>query len=188
MDEAKAHEDALAPRTSVAATAAPFVNEEYGIHAVFPGGVRVCESLSGDHPQGFYSRLGDRRIVCGASRDLPKTTAIVVLASYNAAFYETMEQVTGPDCPKLNPTEADGRRLGFPGFDSTVCEVRRPDGEVEIGVHAFGGSWEDEPGHTVPHVVYSAYLSSTAATEAADRATFQRFMDQVRLTPPAPAT
>lgn len=176
--------DALAPRTAVIATTVPFVNEEFGIRAVFPANSRVCEALSGAHPEGFYTRVGDPRMSCAPSRDPPKVSAMVVLGNYNAAFHETMEEVVGPDCPKLNPVEADGRQLGFPGFGSTVCESRTSDGGLEVSVHAFAGSWEDEPGHAVPRLIYSAYLSSTTRTEAADRAAFQRFLDQVVLTPP----
>lgn len=187
-DNAKASEEQPPVRTAVIATAAPFINTDAGIRAVFPVGARVCEALSGDSPQGFYTRLGDDRMTCVPARDPPKVSSMVILATYNSAFYRRMDEVIGPDCPKLNPKEADGRTLGFPGLEATVCESGKPDGDIEISVNAFAGSWEEEPGRMAPHMIYSAYLFTTTATETTDRVTFQRFLDQVRLTPPVPAT
>lgn len=134
----KAPEAAPSYRTAVVSTGAPILNEEYGVSAVFPVGARVCEALSGEHPQGLYTRLGDDRMACIPSADPPKVSSIRVLASSNAAFYRTMEQVIGPDCPAPAP----GEPLGFPGLDTTVCEKRLPDGDIEISLHAFAGEWE----------------------------------------------
>ncbi len=174
-------------RTAEIAGQRPFVNEEYGVAAVFPAGSRVCEALSGEHPHGFYTRLGDERMGCRPSDDAPRASAVTVWADYNAAFYGTLEALTGPNCSNPSPAAPNDRPFAFPGRTSKACETRSANGDITVSVHAFAGSWKSEPGREAPYLIYSAYLKTTTRTEVADKSLFQRFLKQIVLTPPEPA-
>lgn len=186
-DEAKAPNTPPPARTAVTSTGAPSVNAEYGVSAVFPTGSRVCESLSGEHPHGFYTRLGDPGMACVPSSDPPKVSSLVIWADYNAGV-QTVEDLSDPTCPNRAPSMPDGTSLAFPGHTSMVCETRLANGDVEVSVRtclgtqvdAFAGPNGDET-HTVPALVYTAYLHSTTRTEVADKAVFSRLVASVVL-------
>ena len=186
-DEPKAP-DAVSPaRTAVIASGAPVLNAEYGVSAVFPTGSRVCEALSGEHPHGFYTRLGDPEMDCVPSRDPPKVSSMLIWADYNAAS-QSVEEMGDPTCPNRNVRAPDGTPLGFPGHDSMACETRLANGDVQVSVRThlgtqvdnFTGPNSDET-RTTPRFVYTAWLHTTTRTEAADKAVFRQLLNTVAL-------
>lgn len=170
----------------------PVANEEYGIQAVFPAGSKVCEGLSGSHPHGFYSRLGDDRMECRPSRDPPNVTALSVWADYNTAFYKTPDEASGEACRTTGVgdrlTAPDGRPFRLKGLASRVCERAGADGAFSIEVTAMVGRWGgDDEDADAPYVIYTAGLTTTPDRLAADKVVFQRFLDGLVLTPPRPS-
>lgn len=188
-DAHKAAEAATQTRSAVVATERPFVNSEYAVSAVFPAGSRVCEALSGDHPHGFYTRLGDDRMACVPSSDPPKVSSLVIWADYNAAE-RSIEDLSDPTCSDRSSVAADGRHFAFLGRKSVICETRRGE-DVTIRVSTFVGSeWVREGGpnwdgaRPVPELVYTAILNTTAGRAEKDKPTFQRFLDVIKLKGP----
>jgi len=170
----------------------PVTNEEYGIRAIFPVGSRVCEGLSGAHPHGFFTRVGDDRMECQPSRDLPNLSTLSVWADYNAAFYRTPEEARGDNC-RITGVGDDlispqGRPWAFRGLASQTCEAVEGGGRIRIDVLAYAGTQSVGMGEPdAPRYLYSASLSTTRKTLAADKVVFQRFLDGLVLTPPKPS-
>jgi len=180
------------PMQAMLSTGAPMVLEEYGISARFPPGARVCYGLSGPHAHGFYARLGDRRVACWPSRDAPPVSAISIWGDGNSAFYRTLEEASGAGCRTTDVgdhlTAPDGRPFRLKGLAARVCERAEADGGFSIEVTAMAGRWggDDEEADT-PYVIYTAGLTTTQKTLAADKVLFQRFLEGLVLTPPKPS-
>lgn len=177
-----------APIMATVSSGAPMINEEYGIAATFSSGSRVCPGLSGSHPHGFYSRLGDERAECFTSKDPPASSAIGIWADYNTAFHRTFSE-TGASCEAAAAKGIDVQPLVLRGLPSRACVERGTGGWVYITVMAFAGRWgppSADPDSDAPYLIYTASLASRDGQLGTDLQVFRRFLDGLVLTPPAP--
>lgn len=165
-----------------------FVNEEFGISAVFPPDTAVCDAESGTHHHGYYGRPGYRGSLCSPSADTPEAVVLGIHGDYNAAEYRTPRDVRTGDCLSEFPDEAmlapDGKPFALRTLPSTPCILEEDDDRVTILVTGLAGRRHgDESG--VPTVTYSAWLTTSRDRLSGDKALFQRFLADLVLTPPA---
>ncbi|MGO4408904.1 MULTISPECIES: hypothetical protein [unclassified Brevundimonas] len=169
-----------------AATAAPAddrerAQSEYGFVVRFPAGKAICDSRSGEHPQGWVMPLdGD----CAAS-----TRRIIVLANYNAAFRASPRAATNCSVEKFRAAGRAGLALSFNGRPSATCLERRSNGTVLVTVATQAGQWplpqpDDPAAYRTPWINYYAYLETTRAKLDEDLKLFRSVIDSVRINTP----
>ena len=166
-----------------------FVNEAFGVSAVFPAGAAVCVAESGTHHHGYYGRVGYRGPLCSPSADTPEAVVLGVYGDYNAAEHRTPRDVRTGDCLSEFPDEAmlapDGQPFALRNMPSVPCILEEEEDRVTILVTGLAGRRRgDESG--VPTVTYSAWLTTSRGRLHGDKLLFQQFLDGLVLTPPAP--
>jgi hypothetical protein len=151
-------------------------NAEYRFSVAFPREVHVCDSMSGEHPHGFFVLLGQANRDCEPSGSTAETRAISVDAYGNTTFERTPEDwVPGLCSDGAQNIDVDIATLGFPGRHSARCHVRRRDGSIDIFVVAQAGQWPDKGQSAeldAPYVNYTAALHTTQNHVDADLKTF----------------
>lgn len=171
------------------ATAAAFTEEDFGIAATFPAGVRVCPAFSGDAVRGYYTRVGQVRFDCLGRHGDSAASSYGVRAHWNASFEPTLDAARGADRPCRRDARfsrgADGRDFAIRGLKSRACVSREPDGRILVEVEAAAGQWDgvgpeeaDAPGS-----IYTAWLLTRDADWARDSALFGAFLDWLLVAP-----
>lgn len=166
----------------------PFVNDNFGIIAVFPVGAWVCPGLSWSQPHGFYTRL-EGRFSCPPRRGAARVSTYGVWADWNAAFYRTLDDARG-DRPCVRDPRfiiaPNGRPLGLRGLSSRVCVTSESDGWLTVEVEAFDGRWGGEGEDAeIARVHYTASLVTRAETWERDAALFATFLDALSAKAPS---
>jgi hypothetical protein len=164
------------------------INKEFGISAVFPSGSRVCPSLSGDHPHGFYAQYHGPARTCDemrSSRIDGSISAIGIYASYNAAF-ESVQANFDSYCktPDVKPalSRAELRRLSIKGHRVKACSARKLGGEIEVTVVTQTGKQsENGTSDAVPTVFYVASLVTNVAHLKKDLPMFEAFLRDLKI-------
>lgn len=173
----------------VAATAAAFTEDEFGIVATFPAGAGVCPAFSGDAVRGYFTRVGLERFDCLGRHADSAAPSYGVRAHWNASFEPTLDAARGPDRPCRRDDRfnrgADGQAFTIRGLESLTCVGHQPDGHILIEVEAAAGRWDGvgPKEAEAPKVIYTAWLLTSEETWARDRALFGAFLDWLVVAP-----
>lgn len=158
-----------------------FSNDNMYFSAIFPAGSQVCLTRWGTAPHGFF-------VVYGTTQRCPERPErpwryIVLDASYNAPFYERVEDSLGGPCTP--PSAGHRQRLSglgsvFLGVPILLCETHGPGGNFEIGMHFLSGPLWDR-GSRLRKAIYDFSLGTSEATFDEDLARFRRVLASVRI-------
>ncbi len=164
-------------------------NAEFELQEVFPAGVKVCTALSGNHPHGFYGRIGSVPGNCGSTSG--GASSMGVYAQWNAEFQKTPFDELPAGCRRPRPnayvSPAELKSLRIPGVRSIACATDREGAPIGIEVVAMGGKWPNaDPSGDVrtPAIIYSAALGTGPKHLRRDLAMFRRFLASMRVLKP----
>jgi hypothetical protein len=166
---------ASSPEPSPVESRRVYINHEFGFGVEIPFYAPLCDPANESQETGFVFFLDAGLNDCGTGMDTDRHW-VSFHESYNAADYSSAREsaLCGDGVLSVTDPQAWGT---LARWLPAMCQKSRPDGVVRISFHGLSPD-----GRTL----YDAWLQTTPAELAADRAVFLATMDSLnRFTPDA---
>lgn len=169
---------------------APALNQvelnEFGLSIQFPHGMRVCPSYSGDHLVGYFASL-DSGLDCKSLLSQPPTRVLSINASYNSAFYRSLDESLPSRCQPVElPFYGAHWNRRVSGSEAISCVSRDSNGVV-FSVVTQSGRWDGFPadgaeGKTAK-VIYLFSVGTDQKHLKEDLRAFETFLENASIEP-----